>query len=498
MCATTLGETAGDLLSMTLLLGVLGVLLWLQLMSQRCHPWLYWTVILATSVNICSSHDPNVPVIPRVHAPRPDQAFGATMMSAVELFSGPGVATPDAAKRLCCGFLFNHDQLHQIAHSAPIAFELIRHTRQLDVTLLASSPAQFDYLQRAAAHYGLAYADIRLLRLPAWLRPIARVLDAIMPFSRIAMLLANLPIFRSLDLLVVPEKTSLLLRSHCGLKSLKMVHTRHGAGDREVGFDRASGKFDMVLVSGRKIADRLQDAGLLKADGYTIVGYPKFDLHAGMARPKLFDNDRPTVLYNPHCSPRLSSWYRDGLAVLEAFYRSGKYNLIFAPHVMLFSKRVQVSLDRLRLDWPGHIPERYRDCPHLLIDTGSARSCDMTYTRAADLYLGDASSQVYEFLLTPRPCAFLNSHGANWRGDANYRHWHAGPVLDNAEQLEAAIDAAFACHADYLPVQRELFDYSFDLTDKPSALRAAEAIERFAVACPAAMDAPVAALSGAY
>lgn len=59
ICATTLGETAGDLLSMTLnvgyalssalLLGVFFVTLGLQLTSRRFHPVLYWSVILATS-----------------------------------------------------------------------------------------------------------------------------------------------------------------------------------------------------------------------------------------------------------------------------------------------------------------------------------------------------------------------------------------------------------------------------------------------------------------
>ena len=59
ICATTLGETAGDLLSMTLnvgyalssalLLGVFFVTLGLQLASRRFHPVLYWSVILATS-----------------------------------------------------------------------------------------------------------------------------------------------------------------------------------------------------------------------------------------------------------------------------------------------------------------------------------------------------------------------------------------------------------------------------------------------------------------
>ena len=59
ICATTLGETAGDLLSMTLNVGyaasslilISGFFLSLlaQLFSKRYHPALYWTVILATS-----------------------------------------------------------------------------------------------------------------------------------------------------------------------------------------------------------------------------------------------------------------------------------------------------------------------------------------------------------------------------------------------------------------------------------------------------------------
>ncbi|QLE39619.1 hypothetical protein FD723_03335 [Nostoc sp. C052] len=59
ICATTLGETAGDLLSMTLnvgyavssliLIGVFLTTLVSQLISKSYHPLLYWTVILSTS-----------------------------------------------------------------------------------------------------------------------------------------------------------------------------------------------------------------------------------------------------------------------------------------------------------------------------------------------------------------------------------------------------------------------------------------------------------------
>jgi uncharacterized membrane-anchored protein len=59
ICATTLGETAGDLLSMTLnvgyatssliLISLFAVTLVAQMLSARYHPLLYWSVILSTS-----------------------------------------------------------------------------------------------------------------------------------------------------------------------------------------------------------------------------------------------------------------------------------------------------------------------------------------------------------------------------------------------------------------------------------------------------------------
>src|SRR5258705_6575458 len=59
ICATTLGETGGDLLSMTLnvgyatssliLIGLFLIALVSQLLSKKYHPFLYWTVILSTS-----------------------------------------------------------------------------------------------------------------------------------------------------------------------------------------------------------------------------------------------------------------------------------------------------------------------------------------------------------------------------------------------------------------------------------------------------------------
>lgn len=373
------------------------------------------------------------------------------------------------------GFLFNHHGAHQVAHALPVALALLRRGTNARVSILVSEGCESEVRRLAAATPGTVPEIVRL-RPPSALASLAnRASGRALPTDIVSTLRRNLNRFRTLDALVVPEKTSLLLKSLFGLKSLKLVHTRHGAGDRAIGFDKASGQFDLVLLSGEKIRDRLAQADLLKDDGHAIVGYPKFDV-AAPARPRLFPKDRPTVLYNPHPSPALSSWYRMGPAILDWFARSDRYNLIFAPHVMLFKKRITASLSPFALGWNlGPRAEHYEH-DHMLIDTGSSASLDMTYTEAADIYLGDASSQVYEFIRRPRPCFFLNPRRLAWEGNADFAHWRGGHVLETIDDL----DAAFAEVPRLTPTMRErqehLFRYSFDLQDRPSSERAAEAI----------------------
>ena len=125
------------------------------------------------------------------------------------------------------------------------------------------------------------------------------------------------------------------------------------------------------------------------------------------------------------------------------------------------------------------LAEKFMGHANIHIDTGSARSSDMSYTRQADIYLGDASSQVYEFLLTPRPCIFLNSHDAKWQGNPDYGHWALGEVLGDVAELPAALDRAVAAPDAYRAVQEAAVNDTFALSDIPSSRRAAQAIAAF-------------------
>ncbi|UAK23004.1 hypothetical protein [Sphingomonas nostoxanthinifaciens] len=375
------------------------------------------------------------------------------------------------------GFFFNHDQVHQVAHSLPIALALMRIAPEVGVVIATTNDRLTAEVRRLAAKSGVAVPLVQLGLTRRASRVAARWLEAVVPVSKLAVYRDNLDFFRGLDMLVVAEKTSLLLKTRYGLDALRIVHTRHGAGDRAIGFDKASAGFDQILVSGPKIAERLIHEAGIPADKLATVGYPKFDLVGQTGAPALFaDPSKPVVLYNPHPSPHLSSWYRHGRQVLDFFLRDGRYNLIFAPHVMLFHRRFVLTIDWLRIDRPGIVEDRFRDAPNIHVDLGSNASTDMTYTMMADLYLGDVSSQIYEFLYRPRPALFLNSHGVDHADDPNYLHWRAGEVIANPDDLGAALDRALAQHESYCPVQRELFQRSFDLTDEPSADRAARAI----------------------
>ncbi|WP_374405482.1 hypothetical protein [Pelagerythrobacter sp.] len=379
--------------------------------------------------------------------------------------------------RIC--FLFNHDQLHQLAHSLPIALELARGGGHEIVLAAGTEPIA----ERIRAIAGDVLERVSLVRLDlssGVSRFAADALEWFVPARKILLYRDNLDFFRGFDALVVSEKTSLLLKTRYGLDRLKIVHTRHGAGDRAIGFGSESAKFDLVLVSGPKIARRLTAEAGVSPDRVRIVGYPKFDLFADNRIANPFpDPSRLTVLYTPHPSPRLSSWYRMGSRVLAELAASDRYNVIFAPHVMLFRRRFTVTIAPPAIERVPQVDPAIEACPHILIDRGSPASTDMSYTNLADIYCGDVSSQIYEFLLRPRPCLHLDAHGVDWQGDPDYAHWQTGPVAGRESDIVAALDSAVASHGDYLARQQALFADTFSTEAEPAATRAAVAIAHF-------------------
>lgn len=365
--------------------------------------------------------------------------------------------------RVC--FFFNA-QRHQLLHGISIVVAMAR-MPGVAVDVLSPAQGHIDYARGLATRLG--GAPIRFVAAVPWLAEQARrwTGGSVPPKLLTLLLLARR--LNRYDAICVPERTSLLLR-RLGVTRPRFIHLDHGAGDRAVGFDPRIAQFDFVLMAGPKHRARLMREGLIRAEASAMVGYPKFEA-AEAARPsewRPFADDRPVVLYNPHFSD-LGSWTTFGAEVVRAFAAQDRYNLVLAPHVRLLDGA------QARTRWAGVLAEAAAS-PRILVDPGSDRSIDMSHVTAADVYLGDVSSQIYEFLVRPRPCLFLDAKGIDWPRDENYAHWRFGPVLRSTASLIDAIDAARAGHGDYAGVQQAGFAETFGPGGAGASVRAAEAI----------------------
>lgn len=372
-----------------------------------------------------------------------------------------------AKKRVCFLYIAQH---HQVWHSLSVAVAMARGWPDLKVEIAATTQELLDYV--AGLLKELGGAPIKLVLLPpAWMR---RLSGGGAP-PKAPMLIANALRLARYDAVITPERTTALLRK-VGVRHPILVYTQHGAGDREGPFEPRLRVFDLVMAAGPKQRDRMVGEGWVKPENCAMVGYPKFDLVDALPqRPApRFERPGPVVLYNPHFHAELSSWPKWGWRVLEAFAADDRHNLIFAPHIRLF----ETSSSEERAAF-----KRFAEHPRIHVDLGGPAAADMTYTRAADLYLGDVSSQIYEFLRTPKPCLFLNASGADWRGDPSFHHWLFGPVLDGVDTLGDDVDRAFASHESFHAVQTQGIAETFDITNEPSSTRAARAIAQRLGAC---------------
>jgi hypothetical protein len=335
---------------------------------------------------------------------------------------------------------------HQLLHIVPVAAAMSREGHA-PVELFAATPrlarAASDLMRRLDS----GAFRVTILRLPGALEALARN-SRTGGNLKLLRLLRHAARLRRCAALVTAERTSSLLKRLPG-RCPPMIHLRHGAGDRAVGFERRIALFDAVIVAGEKDRRRTIEAGLMPAVRCHACGYIKLSTLPRLrgSAVALFDNGRPTVLYNPHFKPQFSSWQKDGREIIRRIGESGQFNLIFAPHVRQFAAAKAAERAELeRLAVPGQV----------LVDLDSPRSLDMTYTLAADIYLGDVSSQVYEFTAEPRPCVFFDSHGTAWRGSPDYLMWQMGEVVDRVDEVLPALLRAGELHSRYRELQQRM------------------------------------------
>lgn len=336
---------------------------------------------------------------------------------------------------------------HQFAHFLPVAFEVARRGN-CEVRIFVADRKHIPVIDDLASALDMPIPDILVLDLPRWIERL--MVGRSTKRLRLSFWANRL---RNADGILCAERTSTLLKRLPG-RCPPMIHIPHGAGDRAIGFEKRISLFDKVLVAGAKDRDRLIADGIVKAERCAVIGPVKLATlqRIGGSEQSIFDNDRPVILYNPHFDASLASGAAFIHPLVEAVVRDGRYNLVVAPHIRLARNWAAEQ----RQDWealavPGQV----------VIDLGSRKSIDMSYTSNADLYIGDVSSQIYEFLVKPRPCLFVNAHQVQWEGDKNYAMWRCGEVVRPDCDISSAILRAFVNHEKFVKSQRERISSAF-------------------------------------
>jgi len=359
---------------------------------------------------------------------------------------------------------------HHLLHALPIAAELRDISPETDIHIAIASEEHLSTMERVMAVYP-SFREVPFLLNRGPFSNIWHWLCRGRHQSRLLTLFQNLPFLRSFDAIIVPERTTTIIR-HFLSKRTRLIFTPHGAGDRAIMLDPRDRLFDFVLVAGKKSERRLLEAGTIHPGRYAVNGYVKMDFMQRVAQKgrRIFDNERPTVVYAPHFRPSLSSWPLLGKEIIRAFAAQEQFNLVVAPHMRLFHDAPRPAKSEIEA---LAVPDK------ILIDLDSHHLTDMTYMIAADIYLGDVSSQVYEFLGRPRPCVFVNAHGVEWQGDPNYFFWTLGDIGGSVPSVMTAIARAQDRHPLFIERQRAALAESIGDDPTGAAQRGAEAIRNF-------------------
>ncbi len=364
------------------------------------------------------------------------------------------------------GFVY-FDSPHIVPHFIGTVAELVHHFPDVDVKILVPE-IKHDYLEKKMKELDIPSSVMKPLSTYWWKKIAYSIQGRTKPSNRF-IFYKHKDYLRSFDLLAFN------VFNHMHIKEIKndgvkFVFLMHGAGDRHYPFAPEYKpfieQFDLVTTAGPKINRMFKAMGAFPHTEFKICGYPKLDV-VSAKREKFFENNNPVVVYNPHFERNFSSFEDWGLKVLEFFAAHKQYNLIFAPHINLFNPEKRLALSR------DTIPARFFDKKNILIDFGSEKSVDMTYLKSSDIYLGDMSSQIYEFLLTgiEKPSIFLNSKRVSWEGNPFFNHWQLGKVIDDFEQLGSVLEKAEKWVGDYKEIRKQMLDDTFDVNPGKKATR---------------------------
>ena len=364
-------------------------------------------------------------------------------------------------------FLFLGETL-LIPHLFPIVEAVADQRPDLALDLWVATSTHEQLLSGWSGHL----PQVRVRRAPGFRRlPAAAPGDRPVLPPKLPMLLRLAPALARTSVVVCAEQTSLWLPRAFPWMRTRFVKTSHGVGSMSARDDKRRMAASYTLVPSEQERATYLDRGMAP-DAIEATGYVKAAFRQRTPARALFTDQpadgRPVLLYTPHWQPHRSSWPAWGAQVVDHLARQRDWNVILAPHQRLIERAPGVR----------DVLARVAHLPHVHVDLDSFATVDGSYTAAADLYLGDTSSQLIEFLIRPRPAVFLNAHARDWVDDPAYAMWRAGEVVDDLSGLMPALARASARHADHAAVQHDIATAALGDASGAGAVRAADAVLR--------------------
>lgn len=353
-----------------------------------------------------------------------------------------------------------------LPHIWPIVDAFAREHPKTPVTIWVSTSAHEVTLERLL---GPDHASLLVARAPLF-KAIPNAVAGQNPHlpPKLPMLAALLPHLRRADVVLVAEQTSLWLPKLLGKAVPPFAFTVHGAGPISHGRWKRLRAADAVMVPSALMAAEMVAAGVSQ-DSVRLTGYAKSAFPPSIAAEGMFAERRPIILYNPHWQEHRSSWPMWGPQIVDAIAQSGAWNLIFAPHQRLIEIAPEVA-DTIA---------RFANHPAVHCDMDSFAMVDGSYPQIADLYLGDTSSQVLEFVARPRPVVLLRPDGLRWKEAHSGQYQKLGQTVRDLSDLLPSLASAEAVHGQYRAAQADYAAQTLGLTGEAGVAPAVAILSRY-------------------
>ena len=330
------------------------------------------------------------------------------------------------SKKKSVVFLFINGP-HHVYHLIYPALKFVKLNNSYEVKIISGNPWNTKIINQASSEMGVS--DFKLIDIPLPLRyKIKNYKGKLYPpvYSRIKSVINHLS-----------DASAIISTSHelpVYLNEQKindpiLFYLYHGTGTRAYGFEKKLDGYDYIFVPGNYHLNRLLNESCISKEKMILTGMPKLDWLKTKLDIKrfLFKNNNPTFYYNPHWDMKFSSYLKWKNHILNLFTERQELNLIFSPHPLVkhMSKREGYTIEE---------GKKYTE--NIIVDYGSDYCMDGTYNFASDVYIGDVSSMVTEFIIyKPRPCLFINAHDIDWVGNEDYHFWKMGNVVNDANDF---------------------------------------------------------------